>query len=309
MDDWSGKADERIKASAGGDTAALAYRQADAGTIRAVVQGISPSSGALRPQAAARLVFNLSCAHAPDLLAHDQASASLRPYKNRYDVAASRLGGALPAGPDPRADIDAALAPLAGAGSERDLYYGAVEINGAGVRFYGDLCLVLNTAAVDAAALVLDRNSFDLICAPLRDRTHTGPGGAWDPAAAQGEAANLAGRWGADLAEMAVCKVLDAGVFGARRLTAGAVSQGVLSDEDYLEVIRVGSFGAKDVDEARVGAADVAAEGHIADRLQRGPPPDWADLLWRHRRRQADRALNARGVRTRTVVSAGRVRA
>ena len=211
MDDWSGKADERIKASAGGDTAALVYRQAAPGPSVRWSRGISPSSGALRPQAAARLVFTCPAPMRPTS-SPTTRRAPARPYKNRYDVAASRLGGALPAGPDPRADIDAALAPLAGARSERDLYYGAVEINGAGVRFYGDLCLVLNTAAVDAAALVLDRNSFDLICAPLRDRTHTGPGGAWDPAAAQGEAANLAGRWGADLAEMAVCKVLDAGV-------------------------------------------------------------------------------------------------
>ena len=42
-----------------------------------------------------------------------------------------------------------------------------------------------------------------------------------------------------------------------------------------------------DVGEARLGAADVAVDGLAADRLPRRPTPDWAELLWRHRRRKA----------------------
>lgn len=281
-----------------------AWRNADRDIIHHAVNGISPYSGTVKPDAAARAVFNIPSVHVPDFLSSSAGAA----YKNRYDVAgANRIGSAAPNGaPDARKLIDETLATLAGQTGCTRLYYGAVEINGAGVRYYGDLSLVLKTTEVLGTTLVLDRNSFDLICAPLRKKTH--PNGLWDPKAAQVEAEGISGIWAHDLADIAVCKVLKTNVDHGRRITVGAVSQGVLEDEDYLEVIRVGSFGAKDVDEVRVSAADAAVDGLVADRLWRGPTPDWTELLWRHRRRKADQALKGVRIRTRVVVSSGRVR-
>ena len=109
---------------------------------------------------------------------------------------------------------------------------------------------------------------------------------------------------------MAVVKILEGRADDRRRMTTGAVSQGVLSDEDYIEVPKRGSFAAKDLEECRLGAADAAAEARIADRLHNGPPPSFAELQWRHRRRVAE-ALLANGpdrVPVRVVVTVGRDR-
>jgi hypothetical protein len=281
------------------------WRQADRGTIGNVLRGISPYSGSVKSDAAARVVFNISSAHVPSFVAGRQGRA----YRNRYDIAAAgRLGSGAPSPkPDVREAIDRVLARLIGRVSWKKLYYGAVELNGAGIRYYGDVCLVLKTAAVGDGTVVLDRNSFDLICAPLRAKTHTAAG-HWDPKAAKAQADDIAGEWAADLADMAICKVLKTGRQETRRITVGAVSEGVLDDEDYMEVIRTASFDVSDVDEARLAAADAAVDGLVADRLRRGPAPDWTELLWRNRRRQAERALKGAYVRMRVVVSTGRVR-
>ena len=187
----------------------------------------------------------------------------------------------------------------------RTLYYGAVELNGSGIRYYGDVCLVLNDSKVFCSTKVLNRNSFDLICEPLRSKTHAGA--AWDAVLAEKEADLIAGEWH-ELGEMAICKVLKPGANDDRRLTIGALSEGVLADEDYLEVICETSFDVGDVGEARFAAADAAVDGLVADRLRRGPIPSWSELLWRHRRRKADEALKAHATPTRIMVSAGRVR-
>lgn len=279
-----------------------AWRTADRDTIHQVVKGVSPYSGSVKPDAAARVVFNISSAHVPAFAAGRAGHA----YKNRYDVA-GRLGGLLPAKPDAREAIDRVLAQLVGHANWRKIYYGSVELNGAGIRYYGDIALVLKVGAVDDSTAVLDRNSFDLICAPLWANTHD-TAGRWDPKAALAEADGIAGTWSADLADMAVCKVLPPGYDHERRITVGAVSEGVLSDEDYMEVIRTASFDVSDVAEARLAAADAAVDGLVADRLRQGPAPGWTELLWRHRRRRADQALKAARVPTRVVVSSGRVR-
>jgi hypothetical protein len=91
-------------------------------------------------------------------------------------------------------------------------------------------------------------------------------------------------------------------------MTVGMISQGVLDDEDYLEVIRVSSFKVSNLAEARTAAADAAVDGRVADRMRLGPLPSWPEMLWRHRRRRADQALQAHGIVTRVVIGSGRVR-
>lgn len=287
---------------------AAGWRSADAESVRSVVRGVSLYTANVKKDGAARVAFNISSAHAPAFAERGTGPGAGAAYLNRYDVRA-RLGSAPPAGLDARDLIDGVLAGLGGPGVQAtQLYYGAAVLNGAGIRYYGDVCLTLKDQTVPADTLVLDRNSFDLILAPLRRKTHTGPGETWNSGSAETEADALAGHWGPDLADMAVCKVLKASMQEERRLTVGAVSEGVLSDEDYLEVIRPCSFGAADVAEARISAAEAAVDGLIADRLRRGPAPSWTELLWRHRRRVADSALRRVGVRSRVVVSSGRVR-
>jgi hypothetical protein len=285
-------------------SAAAEYREAAITTIGDVMSGKSVSSGKSRPEAAARIVFNIPSAHVEAVLRDG--------YKNRYDLKGLRKGDPPPPSIDAREQIDRVLADLAKCAPSQ-VYYGAVELNGAGVRYYGDLSFVLKIESKDddTGPLILDRNSFDLICEPIRSRTITTSASGedvWNSGVAADEARERSGRFGSDLANIATCKVLDGAGSSERRLTVGGVSEGVLSDEDYIEVIRVGSFNADDLDEVRATAADVAAEGIIADRLFHGPMPDWTELLWRHRRRGAERVLASKGIRRRTVVSSGRLR-
>ena len=128
------------------------------------------------------------------------------------------------------------------------------------------------------------------------------------PASIIPEAKKIAGKWSADICEMAICKIMDGGDMNQRLLTTGTISTRLLGDEDYLEVIRLRSFGSDDLEEVRVAAADAGAEGRIADQLNRGPVASQTELLWRHRRRYADRALQEKGIRSRIIVTAGRAR-
>jgi hypothetical protein len=91
-------------------------------------------------------------------------------------------------------------------------------------------------------------------------------------------------------------------------MTTGQISETVLDDEEYLEVLKVGSFDASDLQEARLSAADVAAEEQIGTQLRLGPCPSLGELQWRKHRRAATKALQDRGVRARTVTTSGRVR-
>ena len=62
---------------------------------------------------------------------------------------------------------------------------------------------------------------------------------------------------------------------GERRLTTGQISEAVLDDEDYIEVLKIGSFDVGALQEARVSAADAAAEAQVGAQLQMGPAPTW----------------------------------
>jgi hypothetical protein len=309
MKDWEQLASDLTQQLGAGDQELERYRRADADMIRSTLRGYGPYSGKQKAEAGARAVYNLSAAHVPAIVA--AGAASNRPYKNRYDLRAM-LGQPTPSPQPLRERVDDAIEQLINQPDGSDLYYGAAEVNGAGIRYYGDICLVLKPSAVAADTLILDRNSFDLGCEPIRSRitmagTAARPEADW-PAEAVKQADQLQGRWEKDLADMATCKILDGGKNVPRRLTTAPISDGVLSDEDYIEVVRLDSFGTDEIEEARISAADAGADGRIADRLTRGPTPSLAELQWRHRRRLADQALATKRVRTRIVVTSGRAR-
>ena len=275
---------------------------ANAEMVMRVVRGQGPDKSTVDESSGARAVANLAAVHVP---AFCKEPASNRPYKNAYDLkTASRLGS-IPAGtPIPlRSIVDDVIEKVTGITPD-NLYFAAVEINGAGVRFYGDMCLVLKAAEIPDATVVLDRNSYDLVRPPV-----TPSGSAPDHTKMADALKDMRGQWGnPDLSWMSVVKVFDSRPHHRRRLTTGQVSAAVLDDEDYLEVLKVGSFSAKDLQEARVSAADTAAETKILERLRLGPCPSLAELHWRKHRVAAARALHAAGVPTRVVTGAGRVR-
>jgi hypothetical protein len=279
-----------------------AYRRADAGMIEGAMRGLGPDSRRPSPESGMRLVYNLSSAHIPALLGAPGPNA----YKNRYDLEAERLGEGPPPGRSLRKLVDEVIARVVGTADGSALYYGAVELNGAGIRYFGDYCVVLTSDSVASQTVVLYRNSYDLARSPIRQRIIK-QGANFEEAAFR-EAQALAGRWPDQVPAMAAFKVLDGGYSGERRLTSAMVSAGVLSDEDYLEVVRVGSFGSGQIEEMRVSAADAGAEARIGDRMMRGPTPSLAEMLWRHRRRAAERSAARRRLTTRVVVTQGRAR-
>jgi len=228
-----------------------------------------------------------------------------RAYKNTYDLGKTTLLGKVPQGATVslRALVDKALCSVTNSG-EHEIYFGAVEVNGSGIRFYGDICFVLKTAVVDNDTVVLTSNSYDLVRPPI-----TQAGTKPKAATLLSRVKTMAGLWDNDLPEMTVLKALSARNVTERRLTTGQVSDVVLNDEDYLEVLKLGSFDASDLQEVRVSAADAAAEGQISEQLRLGLCPNLAELQWRKHRRAAVKALQGCGIRTRVITTSGRVRA
>ncbi|MEU1972326.1 hypothetical protein ABZ477_11755 [Microbacterium sp. NPDC019599] len=279
------------------DEQAVHYEAANAEIVRRVVEGIGIDSGR-RAGAGARVVFNLSCVHVPAVLADR--------YLNAYDLEADPAATVGERPPTRRERIDRAVADVA---TDRhparetvrpeDLYYGAVEVNGAGMRYYGDISLVLPAPADDQ--LVLYRNSYDLLRPPIADRIEAG-------ASLADQAELIAGTW-AQLCDMVVAKLRDSSApHRGRLLTTAVVSSAVLADEDYLEVPRQGPFTAVDVMQARTAVGDVAIDGMIAERATRGPAPSLEELVWRSARRRAATALALNGIDFVSVAHEGRQR-
>jgi hypothetical protein len=284
-------------------TATLAgYRTADAAMAARTMGGLGPDSSVVSADAGMRLVYNISSAHLPALL---DAVRPEKGYKNRYDLAAARVGGPAPPARGRRALVDRVIAPLAGKQDGESLYYGAVELNGAGIRYFGDLCLVLDPKRISSDTVVLYRNSYDLAREPIVGRILASKPNEWATAAR--EALEIAGDW-SDVPHMAACKTLDGGYAGERRVTTAMVSAAVLTDEDYIEVLRTESFWADDIEEIRLAPAEGAIDARVADRLTFGPAPSLAEIQWRHRRRVAERSAAAHRLRIRVVASQGRTR-
>jgi hypothetical protein len=80
----------------------------------------------------------------------------------------------------------------------------------------------------------------------------------------------------------------------------------VLSDEDFVEVHKRGTFGVADIEEVRVGAEDGAVAADILHKDQQGVLPSLAQVVWSSRRAKVATELAARGVQTRVVATTGR---
>ena len=266
------------------------FLNANAEMVRRVVKG--QGSADRTPNDGAWIVCNISSAHIP--------AFCKTLYKNGYDLGTYRIGddGNVPR----RILVDQSL-PIEEGTSFEDIYFCAVEINGSGIRFYGDLCLVLKRTETDPSTTILDRNSYDLLRPPLSARLNPNEVPQMRAAAEQ-----LSGKLASDLGYMAGVKVLDLRPISTRRLTTGQISESVLEDEDYLEVLKIGSFGAAALEEVRTTSADASAEVQIGEKLRLGMTPPIEALLWRKRRHDAEKALKTKKIGVRTVTTEGRTR-
>lgn len=277
---------------------ASAYRSANAqGVVRAVL-GIGPYGKTPDPRAGVRAVINIASAHI--------SAFCNSGYKNGYELGSIRIGSA--GGLSRREMVDRALPLPAASGpapSYKSVYFAAAELNGAGIRYYGDICLVLDKNEVAADTRLLERNSYDLLLPPISDRIDASPKPSED--ARKDEALDMAGLWGTDLGEMAAIKVLGDGA-DERLLTVGRISNGILSDEDYLEVLHVKKVMTGSLTEARTGLSDAMLETRLEDELRRGRPLRPEELIWVQQRRAAASALRGHGISIRVISTSGRQR-
>lgn len=154
---------------------------------------------------------------------------------------------------------------------------------------------------------VLDRNSYDVMRAPFRmavDRLQEDrrqPARRWI-------LSSLSGTGKDDLKTMGAIKVLVTTGERDRRFSTGQISGGVLDDEDYMEILKIGSFTTADLEVARLSAAEVALESHVEQRLQARPTASHVSHEWLRDRRNATRSLEEQGVEISVVASPGRIK-
>ena len=113
------------------------YVRANAEMVGRAVGGFGPDPET--NAVGARVVVNIPNVHVPAFCAASASGRDSRPYKNKYDLACKNCELAMIVGDPPpktvnkrRETVDRAL-PLTH--PIKDVYFGAMELNGAGVRF------------------------------------------------------------------------------------------------------------------------------------------------------------------------------
>jgi hypothetical protein len=299
---WEKRVQERSKELPAEKGEAAGFREAQIQAICRTVAGVSSHSGKANKDRSTAAVANISSAHVPAFV---EASQQLHttPYKNYYDLGKNQLGD--PGTFTKREQVDRCL-PL-GAAKEavdyKQVYFCAAELNGAGIPYYGDLCLVLSNEAVGEQTRVLDRNSFDFLRDPFD--TRSGSGGVNVSELTQVMKSH-SGSWSEDLPNMVAVKALEVPLPRARHVTVRQVSDMVLADEDYLEILKIGSFAVKDLREVRMTSSVASLAASIAERTANGPAPPPAELLWERRNREARWALRRAGCPVKVVTTEGR---
>jgi hypothetical protein len=303
--DWKTRLNDFIKDGIAENTERHAFALANTDAIECAITGWRSDDLGVDPEAGARMVVNISSVHVPAFCEASRTNDP-KPYKNGYDLGKYRIGDSPPNDKlKTREIVDEAL-PL-DRGTAPEVYFGAVELNGAGIRFYGDVCLVIGRDALDSDTVILDRNSYDLIRAPIRERVDSNL--IHDRAnARKKEAEKLKGKWKEHVGPMAALKALEVLGLRARRCTTGQISEAVRDDEDYIEILKIGSFGTGNLQEARFSAAEAAHDALTGDRLFSRPAPRMEALMWRDRRRRAEEQLRSKSVYVRIVTTSGRTR-
>lgn len=215
-------------------------------------------------------------------------------YLNLYERPV--IGGEAREGSPERVTVDEALGVRG-----KDVYFAAVALGGAGVRYYGEYCLVLRLDRVDPDPHLLDRDSYDLLLDPLdgvRDRV----------------VERLEGWWSTDRRAMVLMKVLPEVAHDHRLVTTGTVSEMVLKDQEFIEVHLVpdrppgvrGGFGRDAVEEVRESPDEVAVATRLRERAEDGQLLSDVEDEWLRRRECATRVIAKAKLPSRVVTHHGK---
>ena len=183
-------------------------------------------------------------------------------------------------------------------------YFCALATGGTGIRYYGEYCAAIKpTEYGTLIEKVLDRNSYDLLTKPLS--TYLGE------MHSRGKGLNLIEGLmsrpnDGSVQQMLAAKVLQRTPDSPRLLSAGAVANAILSDEDYCEAYHRGKITLDSLEEIREHPADVSREGEILQRLEGGEPIRCEELVWACRRRLIRDKLRSCGIPRSMAVESGR---
>ena len=309
MSKWKTKVERAIDRLTGDHQSLRRFAEANVAAIESALEGKGPDDKARDPRAGARAVVNIASVHVPTFCQRSR-NRQHPAYLNSYDLGKTKVR----VGSDPPKDhwksreiVDRALAPLHGQPMNK-VYYAAAELNGAGIRFYGDVCLVLKRDEVPPETKAIDRNSYDVLRAPFSNTVEKLPDHPRQQAARRHILSALSGSFDNDLKTMGAVKVLVTTGERDRRFSTGQISGGVLDDEDYIEILKIGSFDTNGVEAARLSAAEVALEGHVEQRMQSRHPPSHEARQWLTERRAATQALADAGIDIVVVATLGRVK-
>ncbi|MER7609179.1 hypothetical protein [Nocardioides sp. NPDC127503] len=183
------------------------------------------------------------------------------------------------------------------------VYFAALGLGGVGLRFYGEYCLVLKVEQIDPNPGLFDRDSYDILLAPISELD--------DRAAI---VAMLKGVWRDDRHSMVEMRVLPQLARQARLVTAGTVSEAVLKDQEFIEVhlrpdptnSEVGGFGPEDIEEVRESPDEVAVASRLRDRDEDGEYLSAVEFEWLLRRECVARAIGRTRLPSRVVTQHGR---
>jgi hypothetical protein len=192
-----------------------------------------------------------------------------------------------------RREVDRAMGIQGG-----NTYFAAVALGGAGVRYYGEYCMVLDLSGIDTDPSLFDRDSYDILVSPIAEADR-------DNLVRQ-----LKGSWANDVRDMVLMKVLPEVIHDRQLVTTGTVSDLILKDQEFIEVhLRPGqdrSFGASEVEELRESPDEVAVATRLAEREAAGERLSEVDYRWLTDREIVARAVRQAGIRSRVVTQHGR---
>lgn len=243
----------------------------------------------------ARPVFNIGPAA---LLAYLRTGR----YKNAYERPV--IGGVVRHPSPSREWVDNQL----GFDNPGNIYFCALSLEGSGIRFYGEYCVALKTSSLDQIDFILDRNSYDLLAAPLRNWIDDGERDGGKKMVARLRADESATDSGihSDINIVLTIKVLRGLPDNERLVTAGMVAERLLEDEDFVEAYHKGRIQLNAIDEVRSSPAESAMECDIRQRQKDGERLTAEETLWLSRQHQVRQGLKRGGIKRRVVSGSGR---
>ncbi len=287
VDDWIGAANAPQKSQSGTMWRDHGSYEFSEGNRHVVQRAIADEDSGLR------VVVNIGAHAFLNLLPNGR-------YLNLYERPV--IGGQRK-GPSPqRVEVDTALGLL----PSDHVYFGAVALGGAGVRYYGEYCMVLKLNQIDPDPQLFDRDSYDILIEPissLADRDSL--------------VKRLSGKWKEDVQAMVVMKVLPELVHQRRLVTAGTVADVVLKDQEFIEVhlrptqdnLALGesrSFGPSDVEEVRESPDEVSVAALLYEREAQGHRLTEVEHEWLLQRESIAHLLAKAGLSPRVVSQHGR---